>query len=56
MRALKTLSKNLVNMKMEINCLNFAFHNEVKTKSKYKTLNFVLQFIKNMALWVHGLS
>ena len=37
-------------MKMEINYLNFAFHIEVKTKSKYKILNFIFQFINNMAL------
>ena len=27
--------------------LNFVFHIEVKTKSNYKILNFVFQFIKN---------
>ena len=47
MRALKIQSKNLLNMKMEVNYLNFVFHIEVKTKSKYRTLNFVFQFIQN---------
>ena len=46
-RALKIQSKNLLNMKIEVNYQNFVFHIEVKTKSKYKTLNFVFQFIKN---------
>ena len=47
MRALKIRSKNLLNMKMEINYLNFVFHSVVKTKSKSKILNFVFHFIKN---------
>ena len=34
-------------MKMVANYLNFAFLNEVKSKSKYRILNFVFQFIKN---------
>ena len=29
------------------------FHTEIKTKSNYKTLNFVFQFIKNMK-WHFG--
>ena len=33
--------------------LNFVFHIEVKTKSNYKILNFVFQFIKNMK-WHFG--
>ena len=48
MSALKIQRKNLLNMKMEVNYLNFVFHIEVKTKSKSKILNFVLHFIKNM--------
>ena len=40
-------SKNLLNLKMRVNYLNFVFRNEVKTKSKYRILNFVFQFIKN---------
>ena len=32
---------------MRVNSLNFVFRNEVKTKSKYRILNFVFQFIKN---------
>ena len=34
-------------MKMEINYLNFIFQIEVKTKSRYKILNFNFKFIKN---------
>ena len=47
MRALKIRSKNLLNMKMEVNYLNFAFHIELKTKSKSKILNFGFRFIRN---------
>ena len=35
--------------------LNLVFHIEVKTKSSYKILNLVVQFVKKkheMALWV----
>ena len=46
-KVLKIQTKNLLNMKMVVNYLNFVFHIEVKTKSKYKILNFVFQFIKN---------
>ena len=34
-------------MRMVVNYLNFVFHIEVKTKAKYKVLNFAFQFIKN---------
>ena len=34
-------------MKMTANFLNFGFRIKVKTKSKYRILNFVFQFIKN---------
>ena len=47
MKPLKIQSKNLLNMKMAVNYLNFVFRIEVKTKSKYRILNFVFQFIKN---------
>ena len=47
MRVLKIQSKTLLNMKMVVKYLNFVFHIEVKTKSNYKILNFVFQFIKN---------
>ena len=47
MKVLKIQRKNLLNMKMVANYLNFAFLNEVKSKSKYRILNFVFQFIKN---------
>ena len=47
MKVLKIQTKNLLNMKMVVNYLNFVFRIEVKTKSKYKILNFVFQFIKN---------
>ena len=47
MKALKIQSKNLLNMKMVDNYLNFIFCTEVKAKPKYRILNFVFQFIKN---------
>ena len=58
MKVLKIQTKNLLNMKMTVNYLNFLFRIEVKTKSKYRILNFVFQFINKhkMTLWVHGLS
>ena len=58
MKVLKIQIKNLLNMKMTVNYLNFLFRIEVKTKSKYRILNFVFQFINKhkMTLWVHGLS
>ena len=48
MRVLKSQNKTLLNMKMVVKYLNFVFHIEVKTKSNYKILNFVFQFIKNI--------
>ena len=42
----KIQRKNLLNMKMVVGYLNFVFFIKVKAKSKYKTLNFVFQFIK----------
>ena len=33
--------------KMVVNYLNFVLHLELKTKSRYKILNFVFQFVKN---------
>ena len=47
MKLLKIKRKNLWNMKMVVNYLNFVFLNEVKPKSKYRILNFVFQLIKN---------
>ena len=47
MRELKIQSKNLLNMKMKVNYLNFVSHTKLKTKSKCKILNFGFQFIKN---------
>ena len=44
--SLKIQNKNLINMKMVVNYLNFVFLIEVKIKCKYRTLNFVFQFIK----------
>ena len=38
---------------MKVNYLDFVFRIEVKTKSKYRILNFVFQFIKN-AKWYFG--
>ena len=46
LKALKIQNKNLLNMEMVVNYLNFFFLTEVKTKYKYRTLNFVFQFIK----------
>ena len=52
MRAFKTESKNLLNMKIVVNYLNFIFHVEVE--------NFEFRFSiyqkDEMALWVHGLD
>ena len=45
-KALKNQSKYLLNLKMIVNYLNCVFLIEVKTKSKYRILNFVFQFIK----------
>ena len=42
-------------MEIVVNYLNFTSHVEVKTKSKYKILNFIYQN-HEMALWVHGLT
>ena len=53
MKVLKIQTKNLLNMKMGVSCLNFVFGIEVKTKSKYRILNFVFQFIKNTK-WYFG--
>ena len=47
MKVLKIQIKNLLNMKMVVNYLNFVFFTEVKSKYKYRILNFVFQFIKN---------
>ena len=47
MKVLKIQRKNLLNMKMVVNYLNFVFLIEVKAKSKSTILNFVFQFIKN---------
>ena len=47
MKVLKIQTKNLLNMKMTVNYLNFVFRVEVKTKSKDRILDFVFQFIKN---------
>ena len=48
MRASKIQRKNLLNKDIVVNYLNFVFHIEVKTKSKYRKLYFAFQFIKNM--------
>ena len=41
-------------MKIVVNYSNFVVHIEVKTKSYYKFLNLIFQFIKNTK-WLHGL-
>ena len=46
MKVLKIQTKNLLSMKMTVNYLNFVIRVEVKTKSKYRILNFVFQVIK----------
>ena len=46
-KVLKIQRKNLLNMKIVVDYLNFVFFNEMKPKSKYRTLNFVFQLIKN---------
>ena len=46
-------NKNLLNMKIVINYLNFTFHIEVKTKSNYKILNLIFQFIRSTK-WQFG--
>ena len=45
-KVLKIQRKNLINMKMVVNYLNFVFFIKVKVKSKYRILNFVFEFIK----------
>ena len=54
----KFISKNLLNIKMVVNYFNFVFHNDVKTKSMHKILNFLFQFIKKheIAFLVQGFS
>ena len=52
-KVLKIQRKNLLNMKMVVSYLNFVFFIEVKAKSKYRTLNFVFQFIKKTK-WYFG--
>ena len=51
MRPLKIQSKNLLNMNSRY--FDFVFHIEVKTKSKYKSLNLVFHLIKNTT-WHFG--
>ena len=46
MKALKIQTKNLLNMKMVRNYLNFVFRIEVKTKFKYWILNFAFHLSK----------
>ena len=49
MKALKTRSKNLLNMTIVINYLNSVFHIEIilETKSSYKIMNLVFPFTKS---------
>ena len=53
MKVLKIQRKNLLSMKMVVNYFNFVFLTEVKSKSKYRILSFVFQFIKNTQ-WYFG--
>ena len=48
MKILKIQRKNLLNMEMVVNYLNFVFLIEIKSKSKYRILNFVFRYIQNM--------
>ena len=41
-------------MKIVVSYLNFVFHIEVKTKSKYKSLNFNFKFIKRTKAVING--
>ena len=52
-KILKIQRKNQLIMKMVVNYLNFVFLIEVKSKSKYRTLNFVFQYTQN-AKWHFG--
>ena len=56
MKVLKIQRKNLLNMKMAVNYLNFVFLIEVKAKSKYRIFEFRFSIYQKdeMALWVHG--
>ena len=49
--------KNLLNMKMVVNYLNFVFLIEVKAKSKHRIFEFRFSIYQKheMALWVQGL-
>ena len=47
MKVLKIQSKNLLNMKMVVSYLNFVFFIEVKSKYKYRILNFVFHLSKS---------
>ena len=46
MKVLKIQTKNLLNMKITVNYLNFVFRVEVKTKSKDRILNSFLNLSK----------
>ena len=48
MKILKIQRENLLNMEMVVNYLNFVFLIEIKSKSKYRILNFVFRYIQNM--------
>ena len=54
MKVLKIQRKNLLNMKMVVNYLNFVFLTEVKAKSKYRIFEFRFSMYQKheTALWV----
>ena len=56
MKVLKIQRKNLLNMKMVVNYLNFVFLIEVKVKPKYWIFEFHFSIYQKhkMTLWVHG--
>ena len=58
MKVLKIQTKNLLNIKMKVNYLDFVFRIEVRTKSKYRILNFRFSIYQKheMVLWIHGFT
>ena len=58
MSALKIQSKNLLDIRIVVNSLNFVFHIRF-SKSKYKIISFIFHFVSDqqyeMALWIHRL-
>ena len=53
MKLLKIQIKNLLNMKMVVNYLNFIFLIKVKSKYRIFEIRFSIYQKHEMALWVH---